>query len=52
MENRAGIGGALDEYWYGSHEMDRSGSLKKENAEIRIFRCAPSRSGSGVEAVD
>ena len=31
--------------------MDGSGSLREENEERRICRCASSRSGSGVKSV-
>ena len=37
--------------WYGVHAMDRSGSLREDNAESIVCRCASSRSGLGVEVV-
>ena len=43
--------GAPDVDWYKSHAMDGSGSLREENADRRICRCAYSGFGSGVEAV-
>ena len=51
MAGEVVIVGALDEDWYGAHEIDGSGYLREENAEKRICRCAYSRSGLGVEYI-
>ena len=51
MTRKVVIEGFLDDYWYGIHVMDGSGSLMGDNAERRICRCASSRSWSGVEVV-
>ena len=51
MAKKALISEYPDEDWYGAHAMDGLGSLREENVERRICRCASLRSGSGVEAV-
>ena len=51
MLRKAVIGGAPDGDWYDAHAMDRLGSLRAENAERKICRCASSRSRLEVEAV-
>ena len=51
MARKEVIVGAPDGYWYGAHAMDRSGSLREDNAQRSICSCASSRSVSGVEAV-
>ena len=45
------IGGATDGDWYRVHVMGGLGSLREENAERRICRCASSRFGLGVEVI-
>ena len=48
MARKEVIGRALEGDWYGSHEMNGSGSLREDNAERKISRCADLRSGLGV----
>ena len=51
MSKKVLIVGALDRDFYDPHMVERSGSLREENVERRIFRCVSPRSGSGVGAV-
>ena len=51
MARKAVIRGTPDGDWYGVHVIDGLGSLREENTERRIYFCASSRSGSGVEVV-
>ena len=51
MVRKEVIVGVEEGGWYSSHVMDRSGSLREENAERRTCHCASLRSGLGVESV-
>ena len=45
------IGEAPDWDWYNVYAINRSGSLREDNAERSIYWCASLRSRSGVEVV-
>ena len=51
MERKAVIIRAPNGDWYGAHVMDGSGSLREENVERRICRCASSRYRSGMDDI-
>ena len=52
MVRKAVIGGSPEGDWYSSYMVEGSGFLREENVERRIYCCASSRSGLGVESVD
>ena len=52
MVRKTGINVATEGSFYNSHAMYRLGSLREENMEKSICRCAASRYRSGMESVD
>ena len=51
MASNAVIRGSPEGDFYGSHAMYRLRYSREENAERRIFCCAASRSGPGVDSI-